>query len=41
MDAEEHIYRKRLGKSITDVEGLGMQEVVGASNGEKICATFF
>ena len=41
MDANEHIYKKRICKSLTDVEGLGMHEVVGAFTGENIGATFF
>ena len=41
VDGNKHIYKKRIGKSLTDVKGLGMQEVVGAFTGEKIGATFF
>ena len=41
MIENEHIYKKEIGKSLTDVEGLGMQEVVGAFTGENIGATFF
>ena len=41
MDANKHIYKNRIGKSCTDVEGLGMQEAVGAFTGEKIGAPFF
>ena len=41
MNEKEHIYKKEIGKSLTDVEGLGMQEVVGAFTGENIGATFF
>ena len=41
MDANEHIYRKRIGKTLTDPEGLGMREVVGDFTGERIGSTFF
>ena len=29
MDANEDIYRKSIGKAVTDVDGLNMTEVVG------------
>ena len=41
MDANEHVYKKGLGKMLTDNEGLGMVEVVGAFTGKKIGATYF
>jgi hypothetical protein len=42
MDTNKHIYKKRIGKSLTNVGGLGgMQEVVGAFTGEEIYAMFF
>ena len=41
MDANEHIYRKGLGKMLTDSEGLDMVEVVGEFTGKKIGATYF
>ena len=40
MDANEHIYRKGLGKMLTDSEGLDMVEVVGGFTGKKIGATY-
>lgn len=41
MDANEHIYKKSIGKALADAEGLGMREVVGHFTGEKIGATYF
>ncbi|MEJ2137350.1 MAG: hypothetical protein P8X86_19155, partial [Desulfofustis sp.] len=41
MDANEHIYKKSIGKTLTDPEGLKMQEVVGAFTGQQLGATFF
>ena len=41
MDANENIYKKSIGKALTDSEGLGMQDVVRSFTGEKIGATFF
>ena len=41
MDANEDIYKKSIGKTLTQEDGLGMQEVVGAFTGEKLGATFF
>ena len=41
MDANENIYTKRIGKTLTDVEGLDMVEVVGAFTGKQLGATFF
>ncbi|KAL7524606.1 hypothetical protein ACHAWF_001017, partial [Thalassiosira exigua] len=41
MDANKNIYRKSIGKTLTDPEGLGMQDVVRSFTGEKIGATFF
>jgi hypothetical protein len=40
MDTNEHIYKKKIGKSLTKVEGLRMQEVVEAFTGENIGAPF-
>ena len=39
MDANEHIYKKGLGKMVVDQ--LGMVEVVGEFTGKKIGATYF
>ncbi len=41
MDANENIYRKSLGKTLTNEDGLAMKEVVGNHTGEKLGATFF
>ena len=41
MDANENIYTKRIGKMLTDENGLVMTEVVGAFTGQKLGATFF
>jgi hypothetical protein len=41
LDANENIYRKSLGKTLTDEDGLGMREVVGDFTGEKVGATYF
>ena len=41
MDANENIYKKEIGKLLTDPDGLNMTEVVGAYTGKKIGATFF
>ncbi len=41
MDANKNIYRKAIRQSLTSVEGLNMQEVVGEFTGKKIGPTFF
>ncbi len=41
LDANEDIYKKSLGKSLTKREGLNMLEVVGEFTGRKIGPTFF
>ena len=41
MDANKDIYRKSLGKSITERDGLNMNEVVGTFTGKTIGATLF
>lgn len=41
LDANEDIYKKSLGKSLTRHEGLRMSEVVGDFTGKKIGPTFF
>jgi hypothetical protein len=41
MDANEDIYRKLIGQSLTNLEGLNMREVVGEFTGQKIGPTFF
>ena len=41
MSANENIYKKSIGKMLTDPEGLAMREVVGDFTGKKLGATFF
>jgi hypothetical protein len=41
MDANEHIYKKSNGWSLTDHDGLNMQEVVGEFTGTLAGPTFF
>jgi len=41
LDANENIYRKSLGKALTDADGLDMKEVVGNFTGRQISATYF
>ncbi len=41
MDANEDIYKKSLGKSLTKIDGLNMSEVVGDFTGKQIGPTFF
>jgi len=41
MDANEDIYKKSIGKSLTKAEGLNMSEVVGDFTGKRIGPTFF
>ncbi len=41
MDANEDIYHKSMGKTLTNVDGLNMSKVVGDFTGKKIGPTFF
>ena len=41
LDANEHIYKKSVGKSMTNIEGLAMKEVVGAFTNQPVGPTFF
>ena len=41
MDANQHIYKKSIGKALVNEEGLGMTEVVGDFTGKQVGATFF
>ncbi len=41
LDANNHIYKKSIGKALTDIEGLAMKEVVGDFTGTPIGSTFF
>jgi hypothetical protein len=40
LDTNEHIYRKAIGKSLMDIEGLAMKEVVGEFTGKAIGTMF-
>jgi len=41
LDANKDIYRKAIGKALTEEDGLDMKEVVGSSTGKRIDPTFF
>ncbi len=41
LDANEDIYKKSLGKSLTDIDGLAMKEVVGEFTRIPVGATYF
>ncbi len=41
LDANEDIYRKSLGKTLTSVDGLAMKEVVEEFTGRKVGPTYF
>ena len=41
LDANEHIYKKSIGRMLTDTEGLAMREVVGAFTNQQVGPTFF
>ena len=41
LDANEDIYKKSLGKSLTDIDGLAMKEVVGEFTQIPVGATYF
>jgi hypothetical protein len=41
LDANEDIYKKSIGKALTDNDGLAMNEVVGTFTGKNIGSTFF
>ena len=41
LDANENIYRADLGRQLTDLHGLGMQEVVDNFTGKRLGTTFF
>ncbi len=41
LNTNKHIYRKAMGKSLTNIEGLAMKEVVGEFTGKKIGTMFF
>jgi hypothetical protein len=41
LDANENIYRAKLGRQLTDLHGLGMKEVVGEFMGRQLGTKFF
>jgi len=41
MDANEHIYKKSIGRALTESAGLNRNEVVGKFTGKKIGVTYF
>ena len=41
LDANEDIYKKSIGKTLTDTSGLAMKEVVGEFTGKRLGATHF
>ena len=41
LDANKDIYKKSLGKSLTDIDGLAMKEVVGEFTRTPVGTTFF
>jgi hypothetical protein len=41
LNANKHIYKKLIGKALTDIEGLAMKEVVGEFTRTPIGSTFF
>jgi hypothetical protein len=41
LDAKKHIYKKLIGKALTDIESLAMKEVVGEFTRTPIGSTFF
>ena len=41
LDANEHIYKKSIGKALTDIGGLAMREVVGDFAHQPVGPTYF
>ena len=41
MDANKHIYEKNIGKTLTNIDGLSMNKVVGTFTQKKLGATHF
>jgi hypothetical protein len=41
LNAYKHIYKKLIGKVLTDIEGQAMKEVIGKFTGTSIGSTFF
>lgn len=40
MDANKNVYKKSMGKTLTDEAGLAVKEVLGAHAGKHLGATF-
>jgi hypothetical protein len=41
LDAKIHIYKKSIGKALTDIDGLAMREVVGDFTHQPVGPTYF
>lgn len=41
MDANEHVYCKQIGRTLTDPSGLGLKKVVGDFTGQQMGVTYF
>ncbi len=41
VDVNKNIYQVELGRQLTDLDGLGMKEVVGDFTGRHLGATYF
>ncbi len=41
LDDNEHIHKKSIGKSLTDIESLAMKEVIGTFTNQPVGPTFF
>jgi hypothetical protein len=41
LDVNKHIYKKSIDRTLTDIEGLAMREVVGAFTQQPVGPTFF
>jgi hypothetical protein len=41
LNANEHIYKKSIGKALTDIDGLAMREVVGGFTRQPVGPTYF
>jgi hypothetical protein len=41
LDANKHIYKKSIGKTLTDIDGLAMREVVGDFTCQPVGLTYF
>jgi hypothetical protein len=41
VNANKNVYRGELGQQLTDLDGLGMKEVVGEFTAKQLGATYF